>query len=404
MFLSRRALLRLMMICIAMIAVAGVAGVVFGTWDLVWRLMASCFAGAVAAGLMLRASGWIDQPAKRRAGIWAMWLAIVQFGIAVVAICLSGWGSGYDLGGRLWLTLLEVAVAGWWSVRFVLMLEQPIARRAGLVGLGVDAVAFALAMGATWIAWGSSGWWLGTTGEKLIGSSITVGLDGLVVCGCLVGWVAGDRRHWRWLGVAAATVSAVGFIIGIWLNKGGDPTPLGVISSLGLFVAFTNLILFAPLRGGQNVLRLLTIAAAGVTLGLVDIMALMKIDNFDTLPMRLSIASGILAVCGTLAIIVLARLNRGVPEARVVGDPAVEGKEIQVPRELALTCPLCQKKQTLPAGDAACSGCGLRFVIKLELPRCAACGYLLLHHKGETCPECGGRAGVAEPVAKEPGL
>lgn len=392
MLISRRAMLKLLMGCLALLAVTGVAGVVVGEWDFMGRVMATCFGGAVAAGLMMRASGWIDQPARRRVGLWAMWLAVIQFAIYFFAVWTSSFlGRYYRLEERLWLTLFFVMATGWWSVRFVAALEKPDQRRAARLGLTIDAIVMFLLMVAVWSDWNSGNSWFNVN-EKLVATAAVLAGAGLTACGCLIGWGPGDRRFWRWLGVAAATLFTIGATIGIWQDLHGKPDTLTILASIGLFVGFINILLLAPLRGGQSLLRTLTILAAGVALALVDLLVCTGIDHVDSMVGRLALAAALLAICGTLAIIVLARLNRG------LGDhPALPGTfekpEIVLPNALAWTCPLCQKKQTTSTGLASCSGCGLLIESRLTLPRCAACGYLLLHRQAGACPECGSLAG-----------
>lgn len=392
MLISRRAMLKLLMGCLALLAVTGVAGVVVGQWDFMGRVMATCFGGAVAAGLMMRASGWIDQPARRRVGLWAMWLAVIQFAFYFFAVWTSSFlGHYYRLEERLWLTLFFVMATGWWSVRFVAALEKPDQRRAARLGLAIDAIVMFLLMVAVWSDWNSGNNWFNAN-EKLVATAAVLAGAGLTACGCLIGWGPGDRQYGRWMGVIASTLFAVGAIVGIWEDLGGKPTVLTILASIGLFVAFANVLLLAPLRGSQNIFRTLTIVVAGLSLMLVDLLVWNGIDRIDSIAGRLALAGLLLTICGTLAIIVLARLNRG------LGDhPALPGTfekpEIVLPNTLAWTCPLCQKKQTTSTGLASCSGCGLLIESRLTLPRCAACGYLLLHRQAGPCPECGSLAG-----------
>lgn len=94
---------------------------------------------------------------------------------------------------------------------------------------------------------------------------------------------------------------------------------------------------------------------------------------------RLGAAGGILAACGSLAMAVLARLNRGV----YVEESVTSLSDVE------LVCPRCRTKQKLPLGDSACAKCGLRINIRVEEPRCATCGYLLIGAVSDRCPECG---------------
>jgi hypothetical protein len=102
--------------------------------------------------------------------------------------------------------------------------------------------------------------------------------------------------------------------------------------------------------------------------------------------LRTAAAASLLAACGTLGMIVLARLYR--PVEFEPGTTAFVS--------IDLFCPRCHRRQKLPLGDARCGGCGLKIVTQVEEPRCAGCGYLLYGSTSTTCPECG------RPVAAAP--
>ncbi len=57
--------------------------------------------------------------------------------------------------------------------------------------------------------------------------------------------------------------------------------------------------------------------------------------------------------------------------------------------ELELRCPRCTVMQRIHTGAAACSACGLKFTIKIDLTQCLKCGYTLVGLPNRTCPECG---------------
>ena len=90
-------------------------------------------------------------------------------------------------------------------------------------------------------------------------------------------------------------------------------------------------------------------------------------------------AAGILAGCGTLALVVLARLNRRVDYDPVSLDAL----------EMVVFCPRCAKKQSIQIGQAECTQCALRIHVRVEEPRCPQCEYLLYRLTSDRCPECG---------------
>ena len=94
---------------------------------------------------------------------------------------------------------------------------------------------------------------------------------------------------------------------------------------------------------------------------------------------NLAAASGIIASCGSLALLVLARINRNLDRVPVLSEI----------KEMTVICPGCRRKQNLPTGDSTCTTCGLKFHIRLEEPRCQKCDYLLFMLQSDRCPECG---------------
>jgi hypothetical protein len=74
------------------------------------------------------------------------------------------------------------------------------------------------------------------------------------------------------------------------------------------------------------------------------------------------------------------------------------GRMMTTALDVQVTCPRCKLAQTVPAGKSRCSGCKLRFEIKIEEPRCPQCDYLLHRLTEPVCPECGQQLGVDEVV------
>lgn len=138
---------------------------------------------------------------------------------------------------------------------------------------------------------------------------------------------------------------------------------------------------------GQRWVRWVTIGAAVVTALLLDVLVVGR-DRWDDVDQLASVAgaTGIIAGCGSLALLVLARLNRNIERAPVISEI----------RELTLVCPSCKRKQVVAlARDAndtsanSCTNCGLRFHVRVEEPRCPKCDYVLLMLRSDRCPECG---------------
>jgi hypothetical protein len=161
--------------------------------------------------------------------------------------------------------------------------------------------------------------------------------------------------------------------------------------AVGCVVAHANMCLGPLLRPTQRWVRQGTILFAVVTAALI-VLVIAK-DKFPEIPIdadlfgRFAAAAGIIAGCGTLALLVLARMNRKV-------DAEPESYELS---EVSLVCPRCRRKQSLPTGDSTCPSCGLRISIRVEEPRCANCDYLLRGLTSDRCPECG--TSIGSPVA-----
>jgi hypothetical protein len=157
---------------------------------------------------------------------------------------------------------------------------------------------------------------------------------------------------------------------------------VGLIS-LAVALAHANLALRIPLKSNQHWLATGAIIAT-VTTGVSLSAAAVPDDLFGNvrdagLLYPLAAAAGIVACCGTLALLVLALLNRKVQTRAQPHDL----------RQITLQCPRCDRKQTLAIGDGVCAGCGLRIHTAVHEPRCPNCDYLLYGLSSDRCPECG---------------
>ncbi len=91
---------------------------------------------------------------------------------------------------------------------------------------------------------------------------------------------------------------------------------------------------------------------------LVDVQSLTRPWQGEMLG-RLAGAAAIIAGCGTLALLVLARINR-----RMV-QPGLCAGEV---REIVFFCPLCGTRQTIAVGGGRCATCGLGIHVRLAEP------------------------------------
>ncbi|HEX8521619.1 MAG TPA: hypothetical protein VF669_05125, partial [Tepidisphaeraceae bacterium] len=225
--------------------------------------------------------------------------------------------------------------------------------------------------------------------DLLLETATIVGTIGTLAVLCLMG-IGTDRRHWRWVGIALAGVIA-GFMLyhEFVLRRGDISRWVAALIPIATVVAHANVVCLIPLGEKQRWIRWLTIAASAATGAMVVVILLADKFHYDeAVFVRYSGATGIVAGCGTLALIVLGRLN-------VRKEAPPEGlKKIDT---ISLVCPFCQKTQALPMGRSRCSQCGLVMHVKVEVeePKCAKCGYSLMLLKSARCPECGEVAGLA---------
>ena len=103
------------------------------------------------------------------------------------------------------------------------------------------------------------------------------------------------------------------------------------------------------------------------------------VDDLSEFAARLLGAAGVLDACGSLTLVILARLK---------GVGTIEHLQTSA-KEIQLICPRCKKQQQVCAGHSKRAECGLKFRIEIEEPRCARCGYLLWQLTERRCPECG---------------
>ncbi|UCE60928.1 MAG: hypothetical protein JSU63_04085 [Phycisphaerales bacterium] len=373
-------LLRIMLWALGLAAVIGVAAVLFEGGDLAWRVVGTAVATAVACALMMAASRLVDREKSRSAGLLGMGAVILEFLGSLILIWELPrylFGGGYE--EQIALTMLYLGMA----VLLVMVLlrgsQSPSGAVASHVGIWLTLTAFLVFVLAIWDPAqhpGVSYWWE-------TGGAITV-LGGLAV-GSLIGLRPGDHRYWRWAGVLASIVACVMWLSEIWIGLGSDPgfVIFCVLLSLAAVIVHANLSIMCPLAVGQGWVRAVAIFAAILTAACLDVLAaddrlnLAAVDG--QLFGRLAAAAGIVTGCGTLALAVLARLNR------VVDFEPLSAELTTV----TVLCPRCGKKQSLRIGDSACVSCKLRISIKIEEPRCPQCGYLLYGLPSNCCPECG---------------
>lgn len=363
-------------------AATGVLAVLFQGGDLVWRVVGTGLATAAACGLLIPTSLLIDRERTRAAGLLGMAVVILEFLLALGLTwqLLQGFLSGVNGAEmRCILTMVFIGLATpiiMIAIRVRRSSPHYVAAVFTNVATGIVLVTFLI---ATWLSsefWKNEEWW--QTGGTLLLFSALAAMS-------LLQFSRETPRPWRWLGLASALIACAMLMEHIWVGTGSD---LGHVIfcgflAVGCVVAHANLCLGPSLRPTQRWVRQGTILFAAITAAFV-VLVLAK-EKFPEIPIdvdlfgRFAAAGGIIAGCGSLALLVLARMNRKV-------DAEPESYELN---EVSLVCPRCRKKQSLPTGDSTCPSCGLRISIRVEEPRCVKCDYLLRGLISDRCPECG---------------
>jgi hypothetical protein len=344
----QKILLRVVFGSLALAACFGAAAVIFAGHDTLWRIGGTCVATAFGALLLFGSSNLLEREATRQPGLLATALVIMEYVLTLGQI----WDLLGRAGDQAGMTMLFLALTGVPAIAFLAMLERPATAVAARLGLAACCADLALLMIGVWgTGWGHPSF----DSNRWFDVSTSLASFAFFAVLSLVGAGHG-RRRWRWAGVAAA---AAGFALSTYaiILEIHRPSPLFVcVTTVAVVVAHANAMMLCPLKPGQRWLQAGTIGAAITTGLLVDLGSLTSPWQEEMLG-RLAGAAAIIAGCGTLALLILARINRGVVR------PGVATSEV---REIALVCPLCGTKQTIPIGDGRCAGCGLGIAVRLE--------------------------------------
>jgi hypothetical protein len=344
----RKVLLRVVFWALGLAACFGAAGVIFAGHDTVWRIVGTCAATAVGAFLLLGASLQLDRETTWLPGVMAVSLIVIEY-LGTLGLTWNLFRSAQEPAA---LTMLFLAATAVPAIAFSAILKRADGALSARVGLFASAGVFILLIVGTW------GGWLGEVRAEhwhSIGGSLA--LFAVLAVLCLIG-SGTDRRHWRWLGVAAAgaafAISTYAIIFDLH-----EPSAFFVcIVSVAAVVAHANAMAWCPLKPAQRWLMWGTIGAGIATGGFVDLAKITSPWHEEMLG-RLAGATAIIAGCGTLALLILARINqRHVPVAAAVADLC----------EITLTCPRCRARQTIAIGSGKCGACGLVIQVRVQEP------------------------------------
>jgi MFS family permease len=378
--------LKIMIGALLFTGACGVLAVLTGSWDIVGRVMLSSIVAAIAAGMMMPIAGWIDDEETRPSGLWGIALIVLQFVFFIGAI----WIDYNDIEWRLLATGFILFPVGWPAI-WVLAVKgkSPLTVSAGTALFSFFISGLAFVAGIWWpkITLGSTGPYTSDADWKLIASGAVIYFYSLVAAMALSQWSPDHKHPWRWLGPLGALISIAVCLAGIWMST-KDRTPvLDISTGLAVFCAHAIVLLNLPLGTGvaPHRLRLVAILLSATTIAMICTISVESIytpsSNWDTTFNRLTGAGAILTICATLALLITARLSRGInlePSDALAMDALVD-----------LFCPRCKTRQSLPVGESACKQCDLRITTKIQEPRCPHCDYLLYKNTTGACPECG---------------
>jgi hypothetical protein len=365
-----------MLWALAVAAALGALSMVLFPYEVAGRIVGPALVMAAAAGLLIPMDMLAGRPAQRWAGFLGMGFVLAQSLLGLILI----WdiprllGNPYD--ERLFLTMLWLFCCVPPAMVCLLCVGLPSGRVAAWTGTGIAGLVFLLLMLGTWIRGGAGVFYRGWDLEESAG--VIAGF-GFLATLSLIG-AGTDRRHWRFAGVLASVLGAAIAVYAIVRALHSDSGILVHLIAVAAVIAHANLCESLPLHGVQRWVGRGTIVMAAITAMLLDVMAVYQVDLGGDWMARLAGATGILASCGTLAMAVMAAINRKIER------PAIVFQSVQ---NFTVICPLCGLKQTLPAGQASCAKCRLVIRTQFEEPRCPKCDYSLIMLTSGQCPECG---------------
>jgi hypothetical protein len=344
----RKVLLRVVFWTLGLAACFGAAGVIFAGHDMLWRIVGTCAATAAGAFLTLAASRQLDHEATWLPGVMAVSLIVTEY-LATLGLTWHLFGSAQEPAA---LTMLFLAATTVPAIGLSAVMRRPDDALSARVGLFASAAVFVLLMVGTW------GGWLGKVpAERWHSLGLSLAVFAVLAVLCLIG-SGMDRRHWRWLGVAAAGAAFSITAYAIILDIHKTSAFFVCVVSVAAIVAHANAMAWCPLKPAQRWLLWGTIGAGIATGGFVDLARITSPWQEEMLG-RLAGATAIIAGCGTLALLILARINqRIVPVAATLADL----------REVALTCPRCRTRQTVAIGSGKCGACGLLIRVRVQEP------------------------------------
>ena len=343
----RQVSLKVMLWMLALAGVTGVATVLTASYDTLGRVAGTVIATAIVAGVLWPMSHLADSDKSQSAGLLGMVAALVVYLLVIPLI--------WELDRQeeeMVITSLVIGLTVPFGMFFLSLTNVAATWIAARVGVGVYVTVLVLFLVATWHPghwsskedWLATGWWCAAYGSLSFAS--LCGLRRLAI-------------DWRWIGVVAAFFAWVITLIGVWGESEPAEKVIIVISSISVVFAHASLARLVPLKTGQLWLRLGTITSVAVAAAFLDLEVVFQPDRGISMLGRISGAAAIVASCGSLALIIFARLNR------VAYDDSL-GAELTEITRIVLFCPRCNARLTAVIGSDQCGRCGLRIVTAIE--------------------------------------
>jgi hypothetical protein len=341
----RKVLLRVVFWALGLAACFGALGIIFAGHDTLWRIVGTCAATGIGALLILAVSAQLDREMTRRPGLMLIALIVIEY-LGTLGLIWSLFKSAEEPVGGTMAFLAATAIP---AIVFSALTGRAGAEVAGRVGVVTSSAVFVLLLVGAW-----GGWLQKVKSEHWFLIGLWLAAFGLLSVVCLIG-TGTDRRHWRWLGIAAAAASFAMCAYATWWDIHDSSAMFVCVVSVAAVVAHANAMAWCPLKQTQRWLQWGTIGAGIVTGLLVDLAKITNPWQAEFLG-RLAGATAIIGGCGTLAVLILAKINQ-----RSLLTPVALTKV----RGIKLTCPRCGTKQVIAIGSGECKTCGV--VIQIQI-------------------------------------
>lgn len=345
----RRIGLRAMLGLLGIAALLGVVTVLTGSYDVLGRVSGTVIATSIAAGFLWGSSALANRQSTQEAGLLGMASTLAVYLLVVPMIW--EWGPR---GEEVLSTALVVGLSTPVLMFFLAMKNVTQTWYAARIGFLMQLSAVAVFLVAAWHGtswrqaepWWETGWW--TT------------LLAFFVFACLCG-LKRIVFDWRWLGVVTSLVAWTLAMVPTWTDTVPDEKLMFFIASLAVTFAHTSFVMLAPLTSYQNWLRWLTVATAIGAMVLTNLEINLEPGGGLSLFGRSGAACLVVVACGSLALIVVATINR--LSARHDTGPSEYAKEFG---NIGVTCPHCECAIEAPIGRIVCPQCGLVMSIRIE--------------------------------------